>query len=89
MPSKARAVRNITRDDASKSCGQIKAEARHIYGIELNNNNITNILGPYKERINKGPAGKTKMKLTKKFRECFDDLREAKLFLHRHEENDE
>jgi len=86
MPSNSRAIRNITKNDPSKSCAQIKAEARETYGLEINNNQITNILGPYKERIHSGPAGQTKLKLTKNFRESFSDLREASLFLHRNEE---
>ena len=86
MPSKSRAIRNITKDDPSKSCAQIKAEAKQIYGLDITNNQITNILGPYKDRINSGPAGITKLELARKFREFFSDLREALLFIHRNEE---
>jgi hypothetical protein len=89
MPSKARAIRNITKDDPSKSCAQIRTEAKQNYGLKVNNNQITNILGPYKERMNSGPAGQTKMRLTKNFRDSFSDLREATLFLHRNEETNE
>jgi len=60
---KADAIRAAVRHDPSLSNDQIKKVVKIKYGLAVESNHITNILGPYSKRRHLGVAGQHYVKL--------------------------
>ena len=66
--TKSAAIRKVLRIDPSESTNAIRDIVRwKTYGLEVSNSHILNIVGPYKERVRKGPAGRSRIEQAGKF----------------------
>jgi len=88
--TKSAAIRKVLRIDPSESTNTIRDIVRETYGLEVSNSHISNLVGPYKERVRKGPAGRSRLEQAGKFLEvCGGSLREAVQLIHTIEEQRE
>ena len=75
--TKARAIRNVTAEDKSISNKEIKDRVKDRFGLDVETNHIIELVGPYRERKNSGPAGKTLNTAAEKYLNIVGDRRLA------------
>jgi hypothetical protein len=82
LKNKSKAIREVLRDDPSYSNKQVKDIIRHNHDIEVSDSHVINLFGPQKERLLKGPAGKTRLKAGEKMLDVCGSVRDAVTTLH-------
>ncbi len=82
LKNRSAAIRNVIREDPSLSTNTIRDIVRETYGLEVSNSHISNIAGPYMDRVRKGKAGKTRLEAAENYLNTCGTLREAVTNLH-------
>ena len=80
--TKSAAIRKVLRIDPSESTNAIRDIVRETYGLEVSNSHISNIAGPYKDRVREGKAGQTRLQAAENYLNTCGTLREAVTNLH-------
>jgi hypothetical protein len=80
--SKADMIRRVTNDDSSLPNCQIKTLVKNKYGVSVESNQITEVLGRYADRQFAGKLGKMQLQLAKDFVRKIGSLRHAVRLLH-------
>jgi hypothetical protein len=77
MISKAQAIKNVTKDDISKTNSQIKKEVFLAYGLKVESNQIIGVLGPEKSRKWQGMVWPMQQELAREYLEKIGDIQLA------------
>ncbi len=83
MISKRQAIRNVTAHDMSLPNKQVKKAVKDQYGLTVESNEITAVLGKYADRRFMGKAGQRSLELAGEYlRKIGGDIRQAVRLLH-------